>query len=304
MNGGVARTGELIEFDERCLRAYVPNVANVIRSILILSALGCCVPALQAQSTGKVEFEVVSIKRNSSGNRGNSGRTLPDGTQMMINSPIRTFIMGVSPVPVDEVIGLPDWALTERYDIALKPPTGYARAQHGEMMRNMFADRMKLVSHIDEREREGFALVVARRDGKLGPQLKLSTLDCGARARAGAPPAPPPPDATLDEFLSFCGARVGRTGMAFGYTTLDTLAADLKGLAGAPVINRTGLQGYYALKLTYTQPDLSPEPRPASPDDAPDLFTALEEQLGLKLQREKMKVNVLVIDHIERPTEN
>jgi uncharacterized protein (TIGR03435 family) len=66
-------------------------------------------------------------------------------------------------------------------------------------------------------------------------------------------------------------------------------------------INRTGLQGYYGIKLTYTQPNLSAEPRPASPDDPPDLFTALEEQLGLKLQREKMKVNVLVI---ERPTEN
>jgi uncharacterized protein (TIGR03435 family) len=75
-------------------------------------------------------------------------------------------------------------------------------------------------------------------------------------------------------------------------------------LAGGPVINRTGLQGFYAIKLTYTPPSLSPQPRPASPDDPPDVFTALQEQLGLKLQREKVTVNVFVIDHIERPTEN
>jgi uncharacterized protein (TIGR03435 family) len=300
----VIATPVIATFDQGCERAYGLAVGHVMRSIMIAAALTCDATALHAQSSGKTEFEIVSIKRNTSGNTGNSGRTLPDGTQMMTNSPIRAFIMGASPVPAEEVIGLPDWALTERYDVALKPPAGYARDQRGEMMRNMFADRMKLVAHIEEREREGFALVLARRDGKLGPQLKLSTLDCRSSARGGAPQAPPPANATLDDFLSFCGARMGVTGMAFGSTTLDAFAAGLKGLAGGPVINRTGLQGNYGIKLTYTAPNLTPDPRPASPDDPPDFFVALQEQLGLKLQREKMKVKVFVIDHIERPTEN
>jgi uncharacterized protein (TIGR03435 family) len=93
-------------------------------------------------------------------------------------------------------------------------------------------------------------------------------------------------------------------GMALGYTTLDSFAAQIKQLAGGPVINRTELQGYYGIKLTYTPPNLSSEPRPASPDDPPDFVTALQEQLGLKLRREKMKVNVFVVDHIERPSKN
>jgi uncharacterized protein (TIGR03435 family) len=291
-------------FDDGCPRPYGLGMARGIRTVVIVGTLGCAAHALQAQSTGKVEFEIVSIKHNTSGNAGNSGRTLPDGTQMMTNSPIRAFIMGASPVPAEEVIGLPDWALTERYDVALKPPAGYSRDQRGEMMRNMFADRMKLVAHMEEPDREGFALVLARRDGKLGPQIKPSTLDCRSSARGGVAPAPPPSNASLDDFLNFCGSRVGLTGMALGYTTLDSFAAGLKGLAGGPVVNRTGLQGYYGIKLTYAPPNLSPEPRPASPDDPPDVFTALQEQLGLKLQREKMKVNVFVIDHIERPSEN
>src|SRR5262245_9824004 len=127
---------------------------RVITSIAIVIALGDVHSALDAQSTGKVEFEIVSIKRNTSGNQGSSGRTLPDGTQMMTNSPIRAFIMRASPVPADEVVGLPDWALTERYDVALKPPAGYTLDQRGEMMRNMFGDRMKLAAHIEERQRD------------------------------------------------------------------------------------------------------------------------------------------------------
>ena len=259
-----------------------------------------------AQSTGKVEFEVVSIKRNVSGNPGNSGRTLPDGTQMMFNTPIRILVRAASPVPVEEVIGLPDWALNDRYDVTLKPPNGYTPDQRDEMMRNMFADRMKLVAHIEQRERDGFALVLARRDGKLGPQLKQSTLDCDVRAPAGgAPSAPPRPNAPLNDFLTFCGALVGSTEMVYGHTTLDAFAIGLKGVAGSPVINRTGLQGFYTIKLTYAPRNLSPElKQPALPNDLPDFFTALQEQLGLKLQHEKMTVNVLVIDHIERPSEN
>jgi uncharacterized protein (TIGR03435 family) len=282
----------------------VSGMSRVIRMSVVVAAFAGAALMIHAQSISKVEFEIVSIKRNTSGNPGNSGRTLPDGTQMMANTTIRSFILAASPVAAEEVIGLPDWALSDRYDVTVKPPASYARDQWVEMMRNMFADRMKLAAHIEERERDGFALVLARADGRLGPQIKPSTLDCRPSARGGVRSTPPPPNAPLDDFLNFCGARVGISGMALGYTTLDSFAAQIKQLAGGPVINRTGLQGYYGIKLTYKPPNLSTEPRPASPDDPPDFVTSLQEQLGLKLRREKMKVNVFVIDHIERPTEN
>jgi uncharacterized protein (TIGR03435 family) len=87
--------------------------------------------------------------------------------------------------------------------------------------------------------------------------------------------------------------------------TMDRLVLSLAGLAGRQVNNRTGLQGDYAFTLTFSTsriPGTSTE-APA-PDDAPEFFTALQEQLGLKLQPEKSMVPILVIEHIERPTEN
>src|SRR5438128_3565973 len=135
------------------------------------------------------QFDVVSIKRNMSDSTSAGIRTLPDGTFMMTNQPVGTIVGAASPVPVSwqEITGLPEWAKTERYDIIAKPTEGSSptREQRAEMLRNMIIDRMKLAAHIEEQERTTFALVVARRDGRLGPNLTRSTLDCSQ-------PAPPP----------------------------------------------------------------------------------------------------------------
>jgi uncharacterized protein (TIGR03435 family) len=140
--------------------------------------------------TEKLEFDVVSIKRNTSANPGGSARTLPDGTDVLVNQPIRSILLGASPVQTREVEGMPDWVTTERYDITLKSPPGGANrasqagaAERRQMMRAMFADRMKLVAHVEQRERDVYSLVLARSDGKLGPELKPSTLDCSPPPR-------------------------------------------------------------------------------------------------------------------------
>jgi uncharacterized protein (TIGR03435 family) len=169
------------------------------------------------------------------------------------------------------------------------------------MIRAMFADRMKLQAHVEQRERDTFALVVARSDGKLGPQLKPSTLDCGPRP-PGTPPPEPPASFSTDDAAARCGGLFGRGLIVSGGIALDSLAFSLAGLAGRLVDNRTGLQGFYALKLQFVEPGA---PGAASLDDnLPDFFTALQEQLGLKLQPEKTIVPIFVVDHIERPTEN
>src|ERR1043165_7025651 len=100
-------------------------------------------------------------------------------------------MLSASPVQVREVAGLPDWAERDAYDIVAKPPAGATRAQRAEMMRNMFIERMKLVGHVEQRERPTLALVVARQDGRLGPGLKPSTLDC-VRPPSAAPSQTPP----------------------------------------------------------------------------------------------------------------
>jgi uncharacterized protein (TIGR03435 family) len=196
---------------------------------------------------------------------------------------------------VHEIIGFPTWVMTEKYDVAAKPAPGAAptAAERAQMIRNLLIDRMKLARHVEEQERTTFALVVARRDGRLGSQLKRSTLDCAAQ-RAATPPSP-------IDVANRCGRYVGSGWFESGGTTLDGFADSLTRPAGGFVRNRTGLDGYYAVSLRYALPRLNADGS-ASVDDAPQFVTALQEQLGLKLVPEKTKVRIFVVDHIERPT--
>jgi uncharacterized protein (TIGR03435 family) len=230
-------------------------------------------------------------------------RTLPDGTFMMTNQPIRSIILAASPVPTREVAGAPDWVNTERYDIIAKPPAGATREETSLMWRALFADRMKLAAHIEEQERTTFALVLARADGRLGPQLKPSTLDCGSRP-AGSPPQPAAPPASFTHFVNRCGMAGNGTSIISGGITMEQFARSLSGRAGGLVNDATSLPGFYALTLTFARPRGPNTPLDTIPDDAPDFFTALQEQLGLKLKPEKSKVPIFIVDHIERPSAN
>jgi len=244
----------------------------------------------------QLEFDVVSIKHVDELRQTGGMRTLPDGTFMMMNQPMGSLVNMASPVFVTsrDIVGMPDWMIRDRYDVTVKPPAGLTREELREqihvMWRAMFADRMKLAAHVEQRERDAYQLVLARDDGKLGPELKPSTLDC-------ASPAPSP-----RERENRCGISMSAGLIVSGGITMDRLVPSLGGLAGGEVQNRTGLDGQYALTLRFSVA------RQASPDgasdEAPDFFTALREQLGLKLVREKKMAQVFVIDHIERPTEN
>ncbi len=230
------------------------------------------------------QFDVVSIKPNAGGQE-YGWNTLPDGTLRAIHVPVSVLITAAAPIPVIEVKGLPDWARTENYDIIAKPapdakPTP---AQRLEMIRNLFLDRMKLVAHVEDAERDGFALTLARKDRKLGPQLTKTKLDC-----AGA-----------DE--KRCGSvRFSATSLEAHGMRMDQFAGSLRRTVGV-VINRTGLDAQYDVTLSYAPPRLDPT---AAPDDAPSIFTAVQEQLGLRLVPEKTMVKIFVVDHIERPTPN
>jgi uncharacterized protein (TIGR03435 family) len=257
-----------------------------------------------AQDNPRPEFEVVSIKRVDEVRDTGGMRSLPDGTFMMQNQPMGTLVGMAAPVavPVGDIVGMPDWMMRDRYDVTVKSSGGFTSEQRREkwplMWRAMFADRMKLVAHIEQRERDVFALVLAREDGRLGPDLKTSTLDC-TTPPAGA--SPPPPQGLQDR-QNRCGLSMSAGLIVSGGITIDRLVPSLRGFAGGEVENRTGLQGDYAVTLRFSAPR---QPGPDAPiDDAPEFFTALREQLGLKLERSKKMMPVFVIDHIERPSEN
>jgi uncharacterized protein (TIGR03435 family) len=181
------------------------------------------------------------------------------------------------------------------------------------MVRALLADRFKLVAHIETREQPAFDLVLARSDGRLGPGLKPSEIDCEARAAAqrtaaeaaraaGAPP-PPPPTLSAPGSVPPCGMRSSGN-LIEGAFTMASLASIVRTMAGRFVVDKTGLKGYYHLKLEASSLFVgpSPDPVPRGPDEPPSIFVALPEQLGLKLESSRAPVEVLVIDRIEPPT--
>jgi uncharacterized protein (TIGR03435 family) len=264
----------------------------MIRRILaFILSCGFAGATLLAQSMptqiAGARFDVVSIKANKSGQDAGS-QFNPDGSVRIVNMPIAMLMSGAAPVQVVEVKGLPAWTQTENYDILAKPaPDSHTtRAQIPEMLRNLFIDRFKLIAHVEEAERTGYSLVLARSDGRLGPRLMKSTLDCAGvdadRCRRSTP-------------------RFTAGSMEAAPMRMDQFAGSIRKLAGGAVTTRTNFDGWYDIKLEYAPTRLDAN---APPDDAPQFPTALQEQLGLKLVPEKVKVNVFVVDHIERPTPN
>jgi uncharacterized protein (TIGR03435 family) len=254
----------------------------------------------------RLEFEVASIKPNVSGAAGGDTRRLPDGTFAATNISIRNLLGSAWPTGDFEYHNLPGWAISNRYDITVKPPADTSPAQLQEMWRTFFKDRLRLEAHNEMRDAPIYALVVAHTDGRLGPQIKKSPHDCSALAAASPPAASPrsgPP--SENEVMSGCGSLFLQGRMMTGGMLLSTFARSLGGsMVGRLVDDRTELDGYYAFTLTYAPPARSGADAVVAAGDAPSIFTALREQLGLKLEPARKPVLTVVIDHIEPPTEN
>jgi uncharacterized protein (TIGR03435 family) len=258
--------------------------------------------ALAAQS---IEFEVASVKRNTSNSFGSGPPILPNGEVRMINSPMRTLIAWAFPLEVNvPIVNLPSWAETERYDLVAKGKPDATVEERQQMFRALLTQRAKLAAHFEARDQASYDLVVARPDGRLGPGLTPSRLDCSARlSNAPAPPTGDPGD-LQSQVMNRCNlVFTGFDDTSYaGGARMELLIRMVSVAAGRPVIDRTGLTGFYAVKLRFQRfPQRAAEP---SPDAPPSVFTALPEQLGLKLEPSRTQVQALVIDHLERPDEN
>ena len=277
------------------------DISRILQSVAGALALTLFIASPAASQT----FEVVSIKRNPSGTTQQSVNVTPDGVTF-VNFGLRPIIQLTYGIPqAARLIGLPDW-VNDRYDVIAKTKTPVSPATIIAMrplLQAMFADRFKMSATVEKRELPAYALVLARSDGKLGPQLKRSTVTClraGASAQAGAGRGAPPPDAKPAGDPVQCGPRPGGPGrFIFVGSPISLFASVLALPMGRTVVDRTGLEGLYDLDVTF-----APEAPGAPASDAPSLFTALQEQLGLKLDPEKELVEVLVVERIERPTEN
>ena len=265
----------------------------------VLLALGAT-----AVAQAPLEFDVASIKLHRADDRGSSVGTRPDGTFVAVNIAIGNLLGTGYPSQNGQYAGLPGWALSDRYDVTAKPPAGATREQTQQMWRTLFTDRMKVVAHDETREEPIYNLVVARADGRLGPQLTRSTHDCDAESAARQRTGPPPPLRTEADFLDSCGYRVGGGRLAGGGMTMAQIAQQLRGASGRIVRDMTGLTGWYRITFTYGTGQPPAAGTAPDPNEPASVFTAVQEQLGLKLEGDRIQVQTVVIDHIERPTEN
>ena len=258
-----------------------------------------------AEGQAPVEFDVASLKPNNTGQPqvGLSPDPAISGEFRIVHIPLRNLILRgypVSSLPI-EIVNLPPWA-NDFYDFLAKSRPGTTAEQQQQMFRAFLTDRLKLTAHYESRQQQGYNLVFARSDHTLGAGLKPSELDC---AQASGRPQPGR-DRDLVAFAStHCGMSMTDLDgtMYSGGLTMASLVSTLAATVGRPVADRTGLTGYYSVKFRFLRFPL-PTGREPQPEDPPSVFTALSEQLGLKLESETLASQILVIDHIERPTEN
>ena len=246
---------------------------------------------------------VASVKPNTSGSGTSSTRRLPGGTFLASNMAVRdlvAFAHGLQPFQVE---GLPDWTQSQRFDITMKAeenvgPAAIGPTQIGlRLARAVLAERFSFQARRETRERPVFALVRARPDGSLGPRLRKSSTDCAAlAAEAGKRNAPWPPRSADGRLL--CGLNTVGSPMTAGGYPMAEFARWLTGQTQRAVIDRTGLAGAWDFELTFVPADVAA----SATTDTPSLFTALQEQLGLRLEASRAPAEVLMVDRIERPT--
>jgi uncharacterized protein (TIGR03435 family) len=241
--------------------------------LLVAVIVGTALSLAGQQST--TAFDAASVKASAPGAGGASwaGR----GSQLIIrNYPLRDIILGAYGLRSYQLAGGPDWIDAARFDIVGRAPDGVPR--NTAMLRTLLTDRFRLKTHTETRQIPVYTLVLARDDRRFGPQLRPATIDCA---------------------ITRCTSTVLSGKIRTNGCSMAEVARLLTENVDRMVIDGTGLTGIYDLELAWT-PDIGAAD--VVTRDAPSLFSALVEQLGLKLQPSVGAVEVTVIDSVERPT--
>jgi uncharacterized protein (TIGR03435 family) len=299
-------------------------------ALILIFALAVLPAASQAPAQ-KPQFEVASIKPNTAG-RGTLMDMPPTGRVNITGATLRTLVRTAYRVQDYQIVGGPDWIGADRFDVQARPPEDYQPQPVVPcftadcpptpiqiMMQGLLEDRFRLKTHREIRELPVYELTI----GKNGFKLK-EVPSSPPPGSAGAPPRlpPPPPPGTAPPTNAAAlptpppgvtmGFPFGLAASAVTFGVLDTMLAEI---LGRSVIDKTGIKGFYDFKLVYSRegiPGNGPAPLPvgdAGPgpnasDPRPSIFTAVQEELGLKLESAKGPVEVLVIDSVSKPSEN
>jgi uncharacterized protein (TIGR03435 family) len=268
--------------------------------LIVLAALSWSASHSIAQTSQRVQFEVATIRLNNACVNGAGLEHLSLGRFGVECVSLRDYIRGAfgsygfgrNPhVRPPKVMGGPDWVDTDRYDIVAKTPAEAGLDEmYGPMMRALLEDRFGLKIHSEIRELPVYALTAARGGAKLTPSKPGSCVAIDVKSVLQAPPGP-----------NYCGRfdmtrGTVRIADAKGITVAGFAARVFRDTLDRPVIDKTGIAGLFDIHLEFSGVD----------DDsaAPSIFTAVQEQLGLKLSPDTGPVDVLVIDHVQKPSPN
>ena len=255
-------------------------------AIVLLLAVQA-VPTVTAQQPS---FEVLSVRPVKGPQRSTGFQGDRPGRLTIKAATIPFMIVWAYSVREFQILGGPDWINEDRFDIEGIAGQPLTHRQMLPLLQQALTDRFHLEVHREEREMPVYALVVDRADGKLGPKLHKSAIECGTEL---------PADHPLRDRI--CSAdfipRGGMSAMVGTSVPVGVLSARFTAELDRPVINRTNLTGSYDFDLAW-----SANPSPDAPGAS--LFTALKEQLGLRLDPTRAPFEVIVIDHVEHPTPN
>jgi uncharacterized protein (TIGR03435 family) len=264
--------------------------------------------AQSGQESPSPQFDVAAVKPNPSvrsclylGNYPN--RLTARGC------PVNRLIQIAFQLRKDQIVGVPAWDQNASFDInaTFAPEAGPTREARYRMLQHLLAERFMLATHREERQATTYEILLAKKDWTPGKGMQPSDIDCqqwiSEKRNQGDEGVPSP--LTPDHKRPACMFRVGDDYIVGGTQTVADLAKTLAMILGHPVVDRTPLLRTFDFDVKFSRiRDALPSGAAADPSDAPSIFTALEDQLGLKLQAVTSPVEVLVIDHIERPTEN
>lgn len=309
---------------------------KTLAAIGLVVALTLPMP-VQAQAPPSLTFEVASVKPSAPPDPANPLSMVPmvlpgvGGSLRATNVPLRVLVRVAYKVEDEQISGGPPWQLSTKFDITAKPEDGAVATEDAmrERLKALLAERFRLKLHIERREMNVAALMVARSDGALGPNLKPSAADCSNAAAEAQKLADDirrnPANAMAAISQMKCGIvpmptpgqpgvppRLMVRGLGQPITSLVSLVTQF---TGQQVVDKTGLTGLYDFELELP---LDPEvlrriatqagvnvpvgPPRAAQYDGPSMTTLLNERLGLKLDSRKEGVDTIVIDSAELPT--
>lgn len=283
---------------------------EVITAVGLLAVAAC---GLLAQAADPPRFAVVSIKRNPSREQLSMSVSMgvgyrPGGRLVAGNAPLTMLIQRAYSVQGFQVVGGPSWIGTDGYDIEAKPESKTDEKQMWLMLQTLLADRFKLAMHRETRNLSVYDLQAATS----GPKLPAP------HSGACADVLTVPPERGQERPAPPCGPGLLKSGTGLTMegisVSMSVFAKMLSTLLGREVIDKTGFTGRFALHLEFAMDDAlvgfagpvgpTATGQSADSDTRPSIRSALPEQLGLRLQASTGPVDVLVIDHVERPTGN